>query len=114
LDWRASPLGPLAGWPQPLRTAVGIMLGSSQPMYVAWGPQLCLLYNDAYCQILGARARRPERILGQPFREVWADIWETVEPMLAAALRGEPFQVEDHPFVLQRNGYPSRCTPAFP
>lgn len=108
LDWRASPLGPLAGWPQPLRTAVGIMLGSSQPMYVAWGPQLCLLYNDAYRHILGARALRPERILGQPFREVWADVWETVEPMLAAALRGEPFQVEDHPFVLMRNGYPEQ------
>ncbi|WP_313705992.1 ATP-binding protein [Massilia sp.] len=108
LDWRASPLGPLAGWPQPLRTAVGIMLGSSQPMYVAWGPQLCLLYNDAYRQILGARALHPERILGQPFRAVWADIWETIEPMLAAARRGEPFQVEDHPFVLMRNGYPEQ------
>lgn len=75
LDWNASPLGPLSGWPQPLRTAVGIMLGSSQPMYVAWGPQLCLLYNDAYRQILGARAAWPERIVGQPFREVWADVW---------------------------------------
>ena len=108
LDWGATALGPLAGWPQPLRTAVGIMLGASQPMYVAWGPQLCLLYNDAYRQILGARAAHPERILGQPFREVWADIWETVEPMLATALRGEPFQLEDHPFVLQRNGYPEQ------
>lgn len=28
--------------------------------------------------------------------------------MLAAALRGEPFQLEDHPFVLQRNGYPEQ------
>ena len=108
LDFGGTALGPLASWPQPLRTAVNIMLGASQPMYVAWGPQLCLLYNDAYRQILGARADHPERILGQPFRQVWADVWETVEPMLAAALRGEPFQAEDHPFILYRNGYPEQ------
>lgn len=37
-DWAATPLGPREGWPQSLRTLVDVMLGSAQPMFVAWGP----------------------------------------------------------------------------
>ena len=66
VDWAPHPLGALDTWPQPLRTAVGLMLGTRQPMYVAWGPALHLLYNDAYRGLLGARANHPERVLGQP------------------------------------------------
>ncbi|MGX4640422.1 ATP-binding protein [Massilia sp. SYSU DXS3249] len=105
LDWSATGLGPVSSWPPALRVTVGIMLGSNQPMYVAWGPQLRLLYNDSYRAILGARANPPERVLGQPFHEVWADVWETVGPMMAAALDGHCTWAEDHPFVLHRNGY---------
>lgn len=35
LDWAQHPLGPLEAWSQPLRTAVSLMLGARQPMYVA-------------------------------------------------------------------------------
>ncbi|MEG2902217.1 MAG: hybrid sensor histidine kinase/response regulator, partial [Massilia sp.] len=96
LDWAHHPLGPLAAWPQPLRTAVSLMLGARQPMYVAWGPALHLLYNDAYRVVLGARGEHPEQTLGQPFAEVWADVWEEVRPMLSATLHGNPVHEEDH------------------
>ena len=46
-DWAATPLGPPEGWALPLRTLLGVMLGSNQPMFVAWGPERTLLYNDA-------------------------------------------------------------------
>ena len=66
-DWSASPLGDPEGWPQSLRTVVGLMLGSRHPMFVAWGPDLAFLYNDGYAPILGAK--HPQA-LGRPFQQV--------------------------------------------
>ena len=54
-DWSGSPLGPPDGWPQTLRSVVGLMLRSRFPMFVAWGPRMGFLYNDAYVDILGAK-----------------------------------------------------------
>jgi len=113
VDWSLNPLGPLETWPQSLRTAVSLMLGTRQPMYVAWGPGLQLLYNDAYRGLLGARADRPERVLGQRFDQVWADVWHEVGPMMRETLGGNAVHAEDHEFVLHRNGYPERMYATF-
>ena len=64
MRWADSPLGPVSRWPQSLRTAVGICLTSRFPMLLLWGPELRLLYNDAYRPMLGdahpgALATRP-------------------------------------------------------
>ncbi|MBQ5942616.1 ATP-binding protein [Massilia sp. AB1] len=112
-DWSATPLGPLEQWPQPLRTAVGIMLGSIQPMYIAWGAGLHLLFNDGYRDILGARAADPEQVLGQPFAEVWHEVWDTVGPLLEGVLQGRPSHGEDRLFVLRRNGYAEEMYASF-
>jgi hypothetical protein len=52
LDWATTPIGPAEGWSQSLRTAVRICLTSRFPMLIWWGPDLVMLYNDAYCPIL--------------------------------------------------------------
>lgn len=113
LDWAGTPLGPLESWPPALRTTVSIMLGSSHPMYIGWGPGLHFLFNDAYRPILGARGERPERLLGQPFHEVWSDVWHVVGPMLNGAMAGACTHAEDQPFLLHRNGYPERMYATF-
>ncbi|HEX7986333.1 MAG TPA: ATP-binding protein [Duganella sp.] len=113
LDWAATPLGPLAGWPPALRTTVSIMLGSSHPMYIAWGPGLHLLFNDAYRPILGALADPPENALGKPFHEVWSDVWHQVGPMLNGAMAGVCTHAEDQPFILHRHGYPEQMYATF-
>ena len=58
LDWSRNPLGPPEGWPQALRTLVGVMLGSRQPMFTAWGPSRIMLYNDGYAVLAGRGTRR--------------------------------------------------------
>src|SRR5688572_8563145 len=73
LDWSQTPLGPVAQWPQSLKTAVQIILGSHYPMFVWWGRELINLYNDAYAPILG---QRHPHALGRPATQVWADVWE--------------------------------------
>jgi len=112
-DWSSHPLGALETWPQSLRTAVGLVLCARQPMYVAWGPGLHLLYNDGYRELLGARADDPARVLGRPFAEVWADVWDEVGPMMQTTLDGLPVHAEDHGFVVRRNGYPEQIYATF-
>lgn len=102
VDWAATPLGPAAGWPQSLRTTVGIMLRSMHPMFVAWGPDLNFLYNDAYAPILGAK--HPDAA-GRPFAQIWSEIWDDVGPLVDRALAGEATWFDDMHLVMERNGY---------
>ncbi len=102
-DWSGTSLGPLTTWPQSLRSSVNIMLSSKQPMFIAWGPDLVFLYNDAYAPIL---ARKHPAALGKPFRDVWSEIWGDLDTLVASALGGEAHWGENLHLVMERNGYP--------
>ena len=102
-DWAATPLGPAGAWPAALKTLVAVMLGARQPMFVAWGPARTMLYNDDYATVCGARH---PAALGRPFREVWFDILDDVEPILERAFAGEGSHFDDVPLLMHRNGYP--------
>lgn len=101
------PLGAFADWPSALRTAVNMMLASRFPMFVAWGPDLPYLYNDACIPIV---ASRHPQAFGRPFREVWPDVWDDLAPFLAQALAGKASYHENLPLQLARNG---RMEPAW-
>ena len=74
VDWAATPLGPVRGWPQSLRTAVDILLSSRFAMWMAWGPDLTFFCNAAYRRdTLGLKY---PWALGRPAREVWSEIWD--------------------------------------
>ncbi len=100
-DWKATPLGHLSGWPQSLRSTVDLLLGSRFPMFVAWGPDLQMIYNDAYGEIL---AGKHPAALGRPFKDVWAEIWNDLTPLVARALGGESFYMENLPLMMRRTG----------
>ncbi|GEO39514.1 hypothetical protein SAE02_36620 [Skermanella aerolata] len=102
-DWADSPLGHPEAWPQSLRTVVSLLLNSKFPMFIAWGPDLAFLYNDAYLPIFGAKH---PRALGQPFAEIWSEIWTEISPLVDRALAGEATFHKDLPLVMLRNGYP--------
>lgn len=102
-DWATSPLGDPSTWPVSLTTTVGLMMSSAYPMFVAWGPELAFLYNDAYRPILG---KKHPAALGRPFAEVWADIWSDILPLVDKAMNGEAVFQENLPLVMARNGYP--------
>ncbi|HEY8616789.1 PAS domain-containing sensor histidine kinase [Phenylobacterium sp.] len=101
-DWSTSPLGPPEAWPQSLRTSVSILLNSGHPMFVAWGPELGFLYNDAYAVILGDKH---PAALGRRFEEIWADIWADILPLVETALSGEATWSEDLLLRMFRHGY---------
>lgn len=101
-EWSQSPLGPPGQWPQSLRSVVNLMLGSAFPMFVAWGPSLNVLYNDAYAQIMGAK--HPAGV-GRPFLEIWAEISADLHPLLQRVRAGEAFYMENLPLRMSRHGY---------
>ena len=95
-DWSSSPLSDPSTWPQPLRTAVSLMLGAAQPVYIAWGHELTSLYNDGYLPILGAK--HPG--LGLPFFELWGEIEDQFQPIVDATLAGDAQHFVDLPIAL--------------
>ena len=99
-DWSATPLGPSERWPQSLKTAASIVLHSNIPMLIGWGPDLIVIHNDSYGEILGDR--RPA--LGRPLREVWGDIWDVVGDNAARVMAGETVFMEAAPRPLKRGG----------
>ena len=101
-DWSDSDLGPPGRWPENLRTAVSLCLTSRFPILIWWGPDLNVLYNDAYIPFLG-RAKHPSS-LGRPGREVWAEIWDTIGPMLEGVRRtGAATWSDDFLFFFERD-----------
>jgi two-component sensor histidine kinase/PAS domain-containing protein len=102
LDWAATPLGPREAWPQSLNTTLSIVLNSRHAMFVAWGPALTLIYNDAYARHLGPRH---PGALGRPMREAWVEIWDEISPLVTRTLSGESAWMVDMHLVMTRHGY---------
>ncbi|WP_428338467.1 SpoIIE family protein phosphatase [Mycobacterium sp.] len=104
VDWAATPLGLVEGWPQSLRTTVDILLSSRFPMWMAWGPELTFFCNAAYRRdTLGLKY---PWALGRPAREVWTEIWADVSPRIDHVLStGEATWDEALMLLLERSGY---------
>jgi GAF domain-containing protein len=100
-DWSRTPLGPIEGWPQSLKTVVDLMLASPRPAHIAWGRNLALLYNDGYIPILGAKHRES---LGRPCARLFAEIWDEYRPIAEATLAGKPQFFVDRPVPLEGPG----------
>jgi PAS domain S-box-containing protein len=105
--WDTHPLGPVSLWPQSLCTAVSICLESRFPILILWGPEMFMLYNDAYISILGIK--HPSA-MGQAGADCWPEIWDVVGPMMQGVLReGEATWSEDQLLLLDRNRYVEEC-----
>jgi PAS domain S-box-containing protein len=102
-EWSKTPLGPAEAWSRSLKLAVELILSSGFPMAVRWGPDLVMVYNDAYAPIL---ADRHPGALGLPLREVWPEIYGELGPLSQSILRGERggFFEKDHLWRIRRAG----------
>jgi PAS domain S-box-containing protein len=101
-DWSSTSLGPPRDWPGELRTVLNIAEHSAFAIAVYWGPELRLLYNDAWAQV---PAERHPQCLGQPAREVWADIWHVVGPQFDEVIRtGNGFSATEQMLPMVRGG----------
>ena len=86
MNWSATPLGPMASWPQSLRTTVSLVQASNSPISLVWGPGHVQIYNDGYWPICGAKH---PTAMGQDFRECWASAFPVIGEAYASGLVGQ-------------------------
>lgn len=106
-DWSKTDLGPIAEWPQSLLTSLSICLHSEFPILIWWGPDLRMIYNDAYKYIIGTKH---PAALGQPGKECWAEIWDVIGPMLENVMtKGIANYPRDLLLLLERKEIAEEC-----
>ncbi|MGD0231214.1 MAG: histidine kinase dimerization/phospho-acceptor domain-containing protein [Syntrophorhabdales bacterium] len=104
VDWSKTEIGPVATWPQSLRTAVSICLDSRHPIVLWWGPERTMFYNDGYRPMLG-ESKHPQ-FFGGSGKECWAEIWDIIGPMMDHVIEtGEATWSEDRFLLMFRYGY---------
>ncbi|NMH98439.1 SpoIIE family protein phosphatase [Pseudonocardia acidicola] len=111
-DWAQTPLGPPESWSAELRSVVRVLLTSRFSMWMAWGPELTMFYNDAYRRDT-LRAKHPWA-LGRPAAQVWAEIWDDIGPRIESVLAtGVATWDEDLLLFLERSSYPEETYHTF-
>ncbi|WP_416763067.1 ATP-binding protein [Roseateles sp. So40a] len=101
-DWTRSPLGSPETWPEALRNAVSLMQDSLMPMWLGWGPELAMVYNASYAEMLGGKH---PAAMGAPLQQVWGEVWADVSTLIDTALAGRALYREDLPLRVRRNGF---------
>ncbi len=109
-DWAATPLGPPQHWPQPLKTMVALLLAADQAMFLCWGPDNTLFYNDAYAPML---ADRHPGAMARPIFEVWTEIRADIEPLFTQVFAGRSVNMADLVLQMDRPGRPAEAHFAF-
>src|SRR6185295_2392516 len=93
IDWSRTPVGPVSGWSQALRTTVGLLLRNRFPILLWWGPRYVQFYNDTWRPIGGDK--HPVA-MGQPGSECFPEIWHILGPMVDQPyLGGDATAVDD-------------------
>jgi PAS domain S-box-containing protein len=104
-DWASTPLGPLEGWPQSLKTATGLIVQSPVPMVMLWGGEGVMIYNDAYSVFAG---RRHPELLGSNVLDGWPEVAEFNDNVLKVGLAGGALAYRDQELTLNRTGVPEQ------
>ncbi|QIK66223.1 serine/threonine-protein phosphatase [Nocardioides sp. HDW12B] len=107
VDWAATPLGPVDSWSATLLGTVDLMTHTPFPVSLLWGPELRLVYNEAFVALIGDKH---PTALGRPVQDVAPESWDVVGPMMRSVLAGEPAVMVHNALVpLQRHGFLEEC-----
>jgi len=104
-DWSDTGLGPVPGWPQSLKTTVGILLRSPVPIVLLWGPDGIMIYNDAYSVFAGGRH---PLLFGSKVREGWPEVADFNDNVMKVGLSGGTLSYCDQELTLHRKGFPEQ------
>jgi signal transduction histidine kinase/DNA-binding response OmpR family regulator len=104
VDWSATALGPQETWPALLRLVADLCLDSDSPVLIGWGPELLMLYNEAYIPLLGAE--KHPWALGRPASEARPRLWPADEERVREIMQtGRPYHSDDQRLIIDRRGY---------
>lgn len=97
-DWATTPLGFWESWPPQLSTMLSFLFATKTPAWLVWGPELTLIYNEAYRPLLGDKPKA----MGQPLRTVWGEVWPDVGPLIERTVEGESVSVDNARLLVDR------------
>jgi signal transduction histidine kinase len=101
-NWAATPLGPIASWPDALISSVSIILSCQFPSVLLWGPQMIQFYNDGYRPLM---TDKHPTALGQSARDCWKEAWHLIGSQWEAVLsHGQTVFQEEVLVPVLRNG----------
>ena len=104
LAWESTPLGAMSTWGESLRQTARMCFSTKFPVMIAWGPDLTMIFNDAYRDMLGTHKRLAA--LGAPLATVWEEVWgglgATVEQVMTTRL---PTWATDEQLMVNRSGF---------
>lgn len=93
--WNKSPLGAIQSWPEGLRSALGILLGSNIPAFLIWGSDKTFFYNDSFLPFF-TRNQIPSDSLGKQLKAAMPSGWEMVCEVLTEMMDKGKFTAESN------------------
>ena len=100
IDWASTPLGPIEDWSAELRSMCNLIMASPFPAAMYWGPELIVIYNEAYILLAG---QKHPGLMGQSYRAAWSEIWDSVEEIFRMAVTtGQATMKDDDCLFIQR------------
>ena len=100
--WEKSAVGPINSWSKELLSLVHIVLASPLPMFIYWGTESLVIYNDAARPILSIKH---PAALGAPANQVWREAWHIVGPEIQRVFAtGESVSHESILVPLEKGG----------
>lgn len=102
IDWSRTPLGPMAKWSSQLRSTANLVMYDPRPAVIFWGPDLVMVYNEPYVEILGGL--HPV-CMGSCARVVLREVWDHFEPIIQRSIAGESIEETNTPISLVRSGF---------
>jgi len=100
-DWAKTGLGPISEWPQSMKTAVELALGTPVPVVMLFGSEGVLIYNDGYRDFAG---KRHPQILGMPVLKAWPEVADFNQLVMDTCLAGGTLSPREKLMMLNRNG----------
>ncbi len=98
-DWANNPLGPREQWPESLKTALSMVLGTKQQAALWWGKQdKIMLYNTAYSQNI---SKKHPKVFGKRGAEAWAEVWEELGPIGEEVVSGVAKSADNEMFLFR-------------
>jgi hypothetical protein len=103
VDWKNSPLGPMASWPAQLRHIVLMVVADPTPAVVYWGNEDANIYNVAYIPLIGSKH---PALQGKNPKYELAEVWDYFAKLLQNQREnGHTVIQENQPLVLIRHGF---------
>ncbi|KXJ88563.1 hypothetical protein Micbo1qcDRAFT_166624 [Microdochium bolleyi] len=94
----------MSSWSREFRQIVNLVMNNPHPASLFWGPDLNMLYNEAYAKEVAGN--KHPALMGTGFSGPFSELWDAVSPLFAECARtGISIRKEDDYLPIHRHGF---------